>query len=361
MTQRNFTVVEALSGGGGLSRGLFDAGFNVVGAIEFESHAFATYKANHPSVTCLNQDIRSVRGKDLVNMIDASGIDVLAGCPPCQGFTSLTSKYKKQDPRNGLIGEISRLVRELKPRAVMIENVPGLATKGESLYSGFLHDLESMNYVVNQAVLDAVDYGVPQFRKRIVVLAGLGFRIDMPRATHSKLGIGSKQPWVTVRDTIGRVKHSPELLEDANKTGTPQDLDWHVIRRLSPKNMARIKAAKPGKSRMELPDMLRPECHKGSYKGFSNVYGRMNWDEPAPTITGGCTTLSKGRFGHPEADRTISVREAALLQSFPQDYIFDTPYMEHVCNIIGNALPPLFAKRLAESCFEAIEKHGGTH
>ena len=358
MRERNLTVVEAYSGGGALSRGLFDAGFNVIGAIELDPHAFGTYKANHPSVKCLNQDIRSVNGKELMDLVGCRNIDLLAGCPPCQGFTSLTSKYKKEDPRNGLIQEMSRLVKELKPQAVMIENVPGLATKGENLYSSFLYNLRGMNYVVNEAVLDAVDFGVPQFRKRIVVLAGLGFKIEMPHPTHSKNGVNGKKPWVTVRDTIGMINEPPKVLEDANKSGTPQDFDWHVIRQLSPINIERIKAAKPGKSRTGIPESLRPDCHKGNYKGFSNVYGRMCWDEPSPTITGGCTTLSKGRFGHPEADRTISVREAALLQSFPKDYIFNTPYMEHVCNIIGNALPPLFARQLAESCFMAIQNHG---
>lgn len=358
MSARDLTVVEAFSGGGGLSRGLFDAGFNVVSAIEFEPHAFATYKANHPSVKCLNQDIRSVRGRELVDLVGAENIDLLAGCPPCQGFTSLTSKYKKEDPRNGLIQEMSRLVKELKPQAVMIENVPGLATKGANLYSTFLNNLRSMNYVVNEAILDVVDFGVPQFRKRIVVLAGLGFKIEMPRPTHSKNGVNGKKPWVTVRDAIGMINEPPKLLADAQKRGSTQDLNWHIIRQLSPKNQERIKVAKPGKSWAAIPEALRPNCHKGSYKGFSNVYGRMRWDEPSPTITGGCTTLSKGRFGHPADDRTISVREAALLQTFPEDYIFDTPYMEHVCNIIGNALPPLFAKRLGESCYEAIQNRG---
>lgn len=355
MKECNLTVIEAFSGGGGLSRGLFDSGFNVVGAIEYDPHAFATYKANHPSVKCLNQDIQTVKGRELMDLVGGRNIDLLAGCPPCQGFTSLTSKYKREDPRNDLILEMSRLVKELKPQAVMLENVPGLATKGENLYSSFLHSLQSMNYIINEAVLNTVDFGVPQFRKRIVVLAGLGFKIEMPHPTHSKNGVDGKKPWVTVRDAIGMINEPPKVLADAKKYGIPQDLDWHIVRQLSPRNMKRLRAAKPGKSWTVIPESLRPNCHKGNYKGFSNVYGRMSWNEPSPTITAGCTTLSKGRFGHPDADRTISVREAALLQSFPKDYIFDTPYMEYACSIIGNALPPLFANKLAASCFKAIK------
>lgn len=355
MKNRNLTAIDVFAGGGGLTEGLFEAGFNVLGAIELESNALATYKANHPSVKCLNQDVRNVSGRKLRTLTGSRNIDLLAGCPPCQGFTSLTSKYKKEDPRNGLIREMSRLVRELKPRAVMIENVPGLVHKGKNLYSGFLHSLKCMGYIINETILDAVDFGVPQFRKRIVVLAGLGFKIEMPDPTHSKNGVQDKKPWVTVRDTIGPIKAPPTVLADAKKQGTPQDLDWHIIRQLSSDNLKRIKAAKPGKSWTVIPESLRPNCHKGDYKGFSNVYGRMLWDQPSPTITGGCTTLSKGRFGHPDANRTISVREAALLQSFPSDYVFDTPYMGHVCDIIGNALPPLFAKKLAESCFKSLQ------
>ena len=120
------------------------------------------------------------------------------------------------------------------------------------------------------------------------------------------------------------------------------------------KNLDRIKVVKPGGSRALIPDYLRPDCHKGVQKGFGNVYGRMVWDQPSPTITGGCTTFSKGRFGHPEANRTISVREAALLQTFPLDYVFDTPYMDYVCDIIGNALPCEFARILSEQCYGEI-------
>ena len=126
-------------------------------------------------------------------------------------------------------------------------------------------------------------------------------------------------------------------------------MEWHVVRNLAPQNIARLKAITAGASRLELPKALRPACHQSDV-GFSNVYGRMSWDKPSPAITGGCTTLSKGRFGHPSALRTISVREAAMLQTFPADYIFDTEFIDRACIIIGNALPPTFAKTMADVC-----------
>ena len=169
--------------------------------------------------------------------------------------------------------------------------------------------------------------------------------------------------WRTVWDTIGHMRSSPPTLAEVRGNGGVQNANWHVVRTLSPQNLARIRAAQPGQTWPNMPEELRPKCHQGKYKGFTNMYGRMEWHKPSPTITGGCTTLSKGRFGHPEEDRTISVREAALLQTFPESYVFDTPYMEHVCNIIGNALPCDFAEVVARQCFEALHRKkagGGT-
>jgi len=153
----------------------------------------------------------------------------------------------------------------------------------------------------------------------------------------------------------------PLTLSEATKKGGPHLFDWHVVRDMAPQNVRRIKLVKPGKSRNSLPEALRPDCHKKRDDGFSNVYGRASWDQVSPTITGGCTTLSKGRFGHPREDRTFSVRESALIQTFPPDYIFDTPYMEHVCNIIGNSLPCDFAEVLARQCMNVLKKRLNTN
>lgn len=347
------TAVDLFAGGGGLTVGLKRAGFHVVSAVEIEPHAFSTYKVNHPEVMAFKQDIRTIDGIRLKRTSPTGEIDLLTGCPPCQGFSSLTSKYKREDPRNELINEMGRLVEEVLPKAVMIENVPGLGEKGRVLLDKFLTKIRSLGYIPTYAVLQTADYGVPQQRRRFVLLAGRGFEIALPKPTHSRTGENGTQTWKRVRDAIEGMP-PPIELSVANKKGGPLRFNWHVVRSLSETNKERLRYAKPGKVWTEIPEYLRPPCHRGKYKGFANVYGRLDWDQPSVTITGGCTTLSKGRFGHPCEERTISVREAALLQTFPGNYIFDTPYMDHACQIVGNALPCDFAEAISRQCMEAI-------
>lgn len=350
------TSMDVFSGGGGLTVGLKRAGFTVVSAIEINDHAFATYKANHPDVQAFKQDVTTVKGVFLKQLSPTGAVDLLAGCPPCQGFCSLTSKYRREDLRNELVLEMARLIKEIKPRAVMMENVPGLKQKGKVLFNKFIDILTTLGYIVEWDVLQVADYGIPQNRRRLVLFAGNGFRIPLPAPTHSMTGESNLKPWKTLKSVIKNLP-SPVTLEDARRKGDPQLFNWHVVRNMTPQNVCRLKKSKPGESRTCLPDHLRPECHKGVEKGFSNVYGRASWDQISPTITGGCTTLSKGRFGHPEENRTFSVREAALIQTFPSNYIFDTPYMEHVCNIVGNALPCDFAEILARQCIKELKKN----
>lgn len=355
------TAIDLFAGGGGLTVGLKRAGFEVVSAVEREKHACATYQANHSEVRLLEQDITEVSGDDLLKLADREAIDLLAGCPPCQGYTSL-NKDGIDDPRNKLIFEISRLVEEIMPRAIMMENAPGLTTKGIELYEELKANLKGLGYQLDNSaeVLQAADYGVPQERRRLVILAGLGFEIKLPNPTHSKDGKNGLSRWKSVADAIGGKRYidDPLTLSEAKKLGDIKQDDWHVVRDLSEKNQRRIAAAVPGQSWATIPEQLRPDCHQGKYIGFTNVYGCMAWRQPSPTITGGCTTFSKGRFGHPVKDRTISVREAALLQTFPKDYLFDIPYMEHVCNVIGNALPCDFAEVLSRQCHDALMANG---
>lgn len=351
------SAIDAFAGGGGLTVGLKRAGFRVVAAVEIEHHAFGTYKANHPEVRCLNQDIATVSGAVLLKQAETAQIDLLAGCPPCQGFTSLTAKNKdKEDPRNELVLELARLTEEIMPRASMMENVPGLTRKGESLYRQLRDRLEALGYLLTDEVLQVADFGVPQYRRRLVLLGGLGFIIPLPHATHSRCPTKAIAAWRTVRDAIAGMR-SPVSLSQAKARGAVERSDWHIVRDISVRNIERLQAATPGKTWEHIPEQLRPDCHRDGYLGFTNVYGRMEWDRPAPTITGGCTTPSKGRFGHPDADRTISVREAALLQTFPYDYKLDTPYMDHVCNIIGNALPCDFAQAISMQCARQLQLH----
>jgi DNA (cytosine-5)-methyltransferase 1 len=347
-------AVDLFAGGGGLSLGLKQAGFLVAAAVELDGAACETYAANHPSTILFKSDIREISGVELISASPTRKVDLIAACPPCQGFSSLTAKYRRDDPRNELIFEFVRLVREIRPTTLMMENVPGLAMKGVVMFETAMGELKSLGYQLSQQVLDVADYGVPQRRRRLVVLGSLLSPIEVPAPTHSKLTQKGKRPWVTVRDTIG-TEEKALTLQRCNSISEPQSFGWHVVRNTSETNLERLRASRPGASRAQLPDELRPKCHQGHDAGFSNVYGRMSWDSPAPTITGGCTTLSKGRFGHPSLLRTISVREAALLQSFPRSYVFTTPYMDKACDIIGNALPPKFAKIMAAACLKTIE------
>ena len=334
--------------------GLKRAGFSVVAAVEQESEPLATYEANHPEVERFEQDVTDVSGEELKACSPTGEIDLLAGCPPCQGFSSLTSKYRRNDPRNQLVREMGRLVEEVKPRAVMMENVPGLADKGRPLLDEFLEILRRLEYEYDLGVLQVADFGVPQHRRRLVVLAVRGSEVTLPDATHSSTGAEGLKKWRTLQHAIGDVRYEPVTLAEAQAAGGPERFNWHVVRTLAPQNLERLRATRPGGSRAQLPRELRPVCHQDSDEGFTNTYGRMTWGQVPVTITGGCTQISKGRFGHPERDRTISVREAALIQTFPADYVIDTPYIGHACDVVGNALPCDFAATVADSCVDAL-------
>lgn len=351
-------AVDLFAGGGGLSVGLKDAGFLVCAAVEIDKEAAQTYRANHPETVLFEKDIRQITGLEIVSTSPTNKVDLISACPPCQGFSSLTAKYKRIDPRNELIFEFVRLVKEIEPLAIMMENVPGLAKRGSSLFEQALADFRALGYQFESKILEVADYGVPQRRTRLVLLGSKDGTIPIPPATHAQFKEKGKHRWRSVRDALSVYKlgKAVELTQTLKYPKGPQEFNWHVTRTLSALNLRRLKSLSAGEDRTSIPMSLRPDCHKESDSGFSNVYGRMSWGKPSPTITGGCTTLSKGRFGHPRSNRTISLREAALLQTFPIDYKIDTPLMESACRIVGNALPPLFAKTLAESCMAKIRQ-----
>ena len=360
MKQMNnvLTVIDLFCGAGGLTLGLKRAGFNVVAGIELNTEIAKTYKANHPTTKLLIKDVREINGKEILELTGLKEIDLVAGCPPCQGFTTLTTKYHRKDPRNDLVLEMARLIEEIMPKMVMMENVPGLATRGKPLLDEFVERLESLGYLVNKDILQMADYGVPQSRRRLVLLAGKGFHIPLPKRTHCRKGDGKRKlkSWLTLADVIGNMGE-PVTLSKAIEGGGPQRFNWHVVRDLREISIERLKALKAGSSRSSLPTELRPKCHIKSNKGFQNVYGRLSWKQTPPTITSGCTTPCMGRFGHPDELRTISVREAASIQTFPRQYKFDTKFMDAACDLVGNALPCHFACIAAKTCFRAIENH----
>lgn len=349
----DLTAVELFCGGGGLSLGLKQAGFRVCVAIDTDPDACSTYKANHPDVHVFKQDITTVGGKDVLMHCPKGAVDLLAGCPPCQGFSSLTSKLKRQDPRNFLILEMARLVEEIAPRCVMLENVPGLVQTGAPLFDQFILRLRKAGYLPKWEVLQVANYGVPQSRRRLVLVAGRGFEIKLPKATHAESPSGKLKPWVTLAGVIGDMP-APKTLSEIGGVQAAGSVNWHIVRDIKASTLRRLKAAQPGKSWRKIPKRLRPKCHQDKTAGFSNVYGRMDWDKVAVSITSGCTTFSMGRFGHPTENRTISLREAALIQTFPENYIIDAHSIEAACVIVGNALPVKFARKVSAECAKAL-------
>lgn len=325
--QRKPLAFDCFSGCGGMTVGFKQAGYRVVGAIEIDVGATRAYQLNHPHVHVWLGDIRNVYARSILETLKLrkGELDLLGGCPPCQGFSSLRTKNgrrRNRDKQNNLIYEFRRLALALMPKQVMLENVPGLLK--DKRLKDFTDALERAGYTVKASALNVGEYGVPQRRKRAVVIAS---RVSDPvYARKSKKRC-------TVRQAIG-------TLCSAGKSGDPLH-DIPEIR--SAKVFERIKLIpKNGGSRNGLPAHLELDCHKCS-DGFSDVYGRMAWDEPAPTITTGCFNPSKGRFLHPTANRAITIREAALLQSFPPRYKFPVELGKvKLAEMIGNALPPAF-------------------
>lgn len=350
---RKLTAIDLFSGAGGLTVGLKLAGFKVVAAVEIDKDAVDTYRANHPEVEVIHKDIRNINGRDLLKLTGQKKIDLVAGCPPCQGFSKLTDKSNREDPRNELVLEMARIVEELKPKICMMENVPGLDGRGAPLLRAFETKLESLGYMITKKVLQLADYGVPQSRRRLVLLAGRGFKVDLPEPTHARTPDEEKKSWIPLRQVLSK-NAKPMSYSWAKENGGPQKYNWHVVRDLKAINIERLKYLVPGGNRMALPRELRPRCHKTA-KGFKNVYTRMDWGKVAPTITSGCTTLSAGRFGHPEENRTISVREAAMIQTFPKSYMFEANAIEKACQLIGNALPCQFAEVVSKQCYDVLK------
>ncbi len=331
-TRRYPTAIDLFSGAGGLTLGLRWARFKVLGAVEIDPVAAETYRSNFPGVKLWETDIRSLaiaRVRRELNLRPGA-LDLLAGCPPCQGFSTLRSMNGHRvvdDDRNDLVTEFERFVRGLRPRAVMLENVPGLVTDGR--LERLRTNLEDDGYSVTVRVLDAARYGVAQRRRRMILVAGL--RRSIPLAA-------SDTVVHTVREVIGE-------LPDVGSSGDPlHDLEEHRSKRIADL-IARI--PKDGGSRGDLGPREQLACHRRC-DGFHDIYGRMAWDDVSPTITSGCVNPSKGRFLHPDRNRAITLREAALLQGFPDRYKFSLSHGKYVAaEMIGNALPPEFVRRHA--------------
>ncbi|NNN20592.1 MAG: DNA cytosine methyltransferase [Acidimicrobiales bacterium] len=323
------TAIDLFSGAGGLTQGLKQANFKVIGAVENHATYSDTFRMNHPSTVLLEMNIAEVDPFKFMKTLGLKKgeLDLLAGCPPCQGYSTIGTRNRgqKNDARNDLVYEVLRFAMVFKPKTIMMENVPALAN--DSRLKRLRNQLEKAGYDIDIKVLNMSHFGVPQMRRRMILL---GSRIGRIEIASQELG---KEQMKTVRDTISYLPKSGE-------SGDPlHDL---VAKRGERANKLISMIPKNGGSRTDLDESYQLECHK-RISGFRDVYGRMAWDKPSPTITGGCSQPSKGRFLHPEENRAITLREASLLQTFPANYKFSySSGKQGIAAMIGNALPPMF-------------------
>lgn len=325
--KQQYNAVDLFAGVGGLSVGLKKAGFKVVASVEIDEYAVKGYKLNHPKTKIFDGDIRNVNTDEIKELLNGEPLHLLAGCPPCQGFSSvrrLNRKKSVRDDRNNLVLEYLRFVAELKPLTVMMENVPGLINY--YLFKRVVKKLAELGYNPKVEIVDVKNYGVPQKRKRLVMVGSLLGNLDV-----SKVILPKK----TVRKTIGKLPKIAETKDPIHKIVAVHIPRIEEMIELIPKN---------GGSRKDLPEKYILDCHKKDNVGFNDIYGRLKWDDYSSTITGGCLNPSKGRFLHPEENRCITAREASLLQTFPKTYKFPTDIPKTVISLlIGNALPPKFS------------------
>lgn len=336
VTKKKYTAIDLFCGAGGLTVGLSDAGFQVLAGVENKAVAAETYRSNNPKSKIYECDIRSI---SVTQMLEDLGLkrgelDLLAGCPPCQGFSSHRTRNKSpsaMDERNNLVLEFMRFVKIIWPKTIMLENVPALAKDWR--IQSMKAQLIRLGYVVEGSFIqikDAADYGVPQRRKRLLIKA-------------SRYGV---IPNAVPDKTRKTVKDAIASLLPAGKSGDYLH-DMPEKRSEKVKNIISL-VPKDGGSRSDIPRKFWLDCHKNNGGGYKDVYGRMSWNDVAPTITGGCNNPSKGRFIHPEENRAITLREAALLQTFPLKYKFSVERgKEAIALMIGNALPPEFIRRHA--------------
>ncbi|MDR0979195.1 MAG: DNA cytosine methyltransferase [Lachnospiraceae bacterium] len=350
---KRYSAIDLFCGAGGLSLGLKKAGFDIKLGVDVDEKVLATYKNNFEKVIVIQEDIKKINAKDILNntKIKEGSNFLLAGCPPCQGFSNI-GKRDEKDVKNQLVFEYIRLIKEMKPTFILMENVPGMSIGvGKKIFKKCIEELE-LQYYIEFETLNAADYGVPQIRKRLVLH---GVRKDvykvlmdkfpkeikniLPNKTHSDNEIGkTTKKWITVEEVL---KGLPEIKAGEKYEG--KEVFNHVARNISETNLIRLDyIRKHNGSRYCLTDDLVLKCHKNNIS-YGDTYGVLYNNKPAPTLTSGCTSITKGRYGHPIQNRGISVREAARIQSFPDDF-------EFVGNIgsmslqIGNAVPPKLAE-----------------
>ena len=339
-------VFDLFCGVGGLSKGIKNAGLTVVGGLDVEKKCKLPYEANigaefiHKTVTDF--------GKEKLSMcFNNCNYSVLVGCAPCQTFSTHTAKNKnrQKDSKWSLINEFLRIVEETKPTVLSMENVPGLIN--QNIFKSFVLSLEKLGYFLKYQVIDCTKYGIPQSRKRLVLLGSLLGKINFPLPSKQMIDI-------SLSSAIG---HLPKI-----KAGESDKKDpLHFSASLSELNLKRAKCSKPGGSWKDWPEELILDCHKkDSGQSYTAVYGRLEWDKPCSTITTQFHSIGTGRFIHPEQDRGLTPREAALIQTFPNNYIFyegKKKILKVIGKLIGNAVPVKLGELIGKAIKQHIEFH----
>lgn len=341
MAMKTIQAIDLFCGAGGLTHGLEQAGVRVVAGYDLDPACAYPYEANNKA-RFFERDIATLSGDELSSQW-GDGLRLLAGCAPCQPFsTYMLGKQERDNSKWNLLAEFGRLVVETQPDLVSMENVPNL--RKMDIFTDFLRLLETQGYSVWWKIVSCLEYGIPQKRSRLVLLASKLGVIELKPATHANA--------ITVREAIG---HLPPVT-----AGSPNPEDsLHIASALSPINYQRIRASKPGGSWRDWPKPLVAACHKKTTgERYGSVYGRMTWDNPAPTMTTLCYGYGNGRFGHPEQDRAITLREAAIFQTFPENYQFlpsqEAATFRNLGRLIGNAVPVRLGEVVGLSILEHL-------
>jgi DNA (cytosine-5)-methyltransferase 1 len=343
------TAVDLFCGAGGLTQGLLRAGVSVEAGIDIDPDAEFAYTRNNAGARFLAWDLNHKYSPSVEKLFRKNKVRLLAGCAPCQPFSKLTNGIKRHRSWD-LLDKFGRLISGIEPELVTMENVPELEERGAEVFLRFLERLDRANYKFDYKVVRCADYGVPQARQRLVLVASKLGPIQVPRGRYSR------RLWKTVRDVI----------EDLTALGSgehdPTDR-LHTAARLSPTNLKRVRATpEDGGTHAAWPEKLRLACHKRETGArYGSIYGRMWWDKPAPTMTTLCNGIGNGRFGHPEQDRAITLREAALIQSFPPNYEFwprdSALKIKAIARMVGNAVPPSLGRAIGSALLKHVRVH----
>jgi DNA (cytosine-5)-methyltransferase 1 len=348
---RQPVAIDLFAGAGGLSLGLRRAGFDIRAAADNDRFAVETYRLNlgDHMIQC---DLATVDPSVILDRarIESGNCDLLAGGPPCQGF-SVQRRGTDEDPRNSLVLHYFRMVEAIKPRYFLMENVSGLMSKrGRGFLDEVMRRAAELGYHLHLQKLDAAEFGVPQSRVRVILVGEHVGGSGAPKFMFPKGCAGRPR---TVRDAIADLPTPP-----ADGTSHPRFANHAREARLSPLNIDRLKHIPPGGGREDLPEYLQLPCHRNNPgHRHLDVYGRLSWDKPSGTITARFDSFTRGRFAHPEDHRSLTLREGARLQTFPDDFVF-VGNREEGAKQIGNAVPPLLATVLGRSVLAALLERG---